>query len=135
MGDLIIMKGEMMKKIFIILMVIVGLSLAVQPVSQHKNEGDIENTNIKIDPGEEHKDDKANKQTKIEIKIIDKKGDNIDNGKDSIQDADSNNINDQREDDLLKIKWIKIKFKDLFKKEPVKKTEPKKPIKPEKKNK
>ncbi len=37
--------------------------------------------------------------------------------KDSIIDADSNSVNDQREDDLQKIKWLKSRFRDLFKKQ------------------
>jgi len=36
--------------------------------------------------------------------------------KDSFIDIDSNSVNDQREHDLQKIKWLNSKFRDLFKK-------------------
>ncbi len=57
--------------------------------------------------------------------------------KDHFKDADSNSVNDNREDDLQMIKQLKTKFKDLFRKKTSDKQEEpkKKPSQPQKKSK
>ena len=87
-------------KRLMILILIAGLMFAVKPV-----------------PRKDHnKESKQKSKFSIESvikglkKIVDKKGDKEKD--DHFQDADSNGVNDQREDDFQKIKQLKTKHKD-----------------------
>jgi len=86
-----------------------ALIWAVQPVSR-KDKTDKEPViKIQIQGDKENQED-----TKV---IQSKNKESGDSKNDHFIDTDSNNVNDQREDDLLKIKQLKTKFKELFKKE------------------
>lgn len=111
-----------MGRIILTLILLTALTRAVQPVP--KSEGKKERPIIKIQVPE-NDEDNGNKKL-VEIKI--KEPQDVKN--DHFIDNDSNNINDKREDDLFKIKQLKIKFKDIFKKD--KKEAAEEPRKPEK---
>ncbi len=87
-----------MKKI-LILLVFVGLLIAVEPVPKDK-----------VNKKSERKTEKVEKVKKIG-KVTVKKDKAR---KDYFLDADSNAVNDQREEDYLKIKKLNSKFRDLF---------------------
>uniref|UniRef100_A0A7C4X8W8 Uncharacterized protein n=1 Tax=candidate division WOR-3 bacterium TaxID=2052148 RepID=A0A7C4X8W8_UNCW3 len=93
-----------MIRIIIILSLFLSITFAIKPVMREDNQKEKSSLKIEIP---KTKDLEPKGQTEIEIKNIDKE--------DQFQDVDSNNVNDQREDDLLKIKQLKTKFKDLFK--------------------
>ena len=95
----------------IILLFLGSLLFAVQPVVRNTNRTTRNDDKIKNeDVVKENKDDK------VIIKKDDKDDDKNNDKKDRFQDADSNGVNDQREDDLQKIKNLNTKFKDLIKK-------------------
>jgi hypothetical protein len=80
---------------------------AVQPVPKNEKSVNNEKPAIKIQISDENNEDEQEKT--VTPKSHTKKNDQF-------IDLDSNNVNDQREDDLLKIKQLKTKFKDLLKK-------------------
>ncbi|MCX7995865.1 MAG: hypothetical protein N3A65_08890 [candidate division WOR-3 bacterium] len=102
-----------MKKIFLIAILLLNLVWAIQPVARKEKKND--------EPAaifEERQSDTDTRRIEIKIKdAYESKGDQF-------VDTDSNNVNDQREDDLLRIKQLKIKLKDLFKKEKEKESKP-----------
>jgi len=87
-------------KRLIVFVFLASLIFAVETVPRTKTAGDDETSKGKTEvvTSEKAKKSKSEKE------------------KDSIVDADSNSVNDQREDDLQKIKWLKSRFRDLFKK-------------------
>ncbi|MEO0128923.1 MAG: hypothetical protein ABIL07_07740 [candidate division WOR-3 bacterium] len=106
-----------MDKIILATLLFFALTWAVQPVSKTDKVNKEPVKKIQIHNNEENKED-----TKpIQMKDREPR----DSKNDHFIDADSNNVNDQREDDLLKIKQLKTKFKDLFKKDT--EDQPKKP--------
>ncbi len=98
-----------MNRIILIISLFFAFIWAVQPVSR-TDKNDKESV-IKI----QIQGDKGNKEDTKVIQIKNKEPGDSKN--DHFIDTDSNNVNDQREDDLLKIKQLKTKFKELFKKE------------------
>jgi hypothetical protein len=146
-----IIEGAIMKKLLMLLIFAASITFAVKPVPRATDEsktdkpvvtiqeqkdgdqnveGDVKNVMTKNDNNEKDKDkDKDKNKDKTQIK--NKPPVNKD---DKIVDIDSNNVNDQRENDLLKIKQLKSKFQDLFKKKPAddndESDERKKPSKP-----
>ncbi len=101
MGNLVIITGVKMKK-FILLIFIVSCLFAVKTVPRAKKNDDHKTSEVITEIVTEEKE-----KTQITHKAKKEKK------KDRFQDADSNSVNDQREDDLQKIKWLKTKFKDL----------------------
>lgn len=101
MRNILIIMGVKMKR-FLLIIYIASLLFAIEPVPRTKKTGD----------------DKASKtKTEIVTDIAKKQVLHKSTSKrDSIIDVDSNSVNDQREHDLQQIKWLKSKFKDLFKK-------------------
>ncbi|MEO0137190.1 MAG: hypothetical protein ABIL40_05780 [candidate division WOR-3 bacterium] len=97
-----------MKKISLILAFFFTLTWAIQPVPR----GD------KTHPEATMKMKSAGEEPQgSTIQKIEKQNKELDTAHDDhFIDTDSNNVNDQREEDLLKIKQLKNKFKDLFKK-------------------
>lgn len=102
MNNFFIIKGVEMKR-FIILIFFASLLFAVKPVPRIKKANNDKGSVVKTEKIAEHK-----KQNSYENKAKIKKDDFID--------TDSNGVNDQREDDLQKIKQLKTKHKDLLKK-------------------
>jgi len=92
-----------------------GLLFAVKPVYKEGEEKNNLKQGSKLEMRIHNEEDKA---AKAEKKIKQER-------KDQFQDADSNSVNDSREDDLQRIKWLKTKFKDLLK-EKSQKEQPKK---------
>ena len=104
-----------MKKI-IVLIFIGSLLFAIKPVPKDEKAADKENSKIKAETVIK---EQIKKQGVYKIEK--------DSRKDIFEDADSNSINDQREDDFQKIKRLKTRREksfNIFKKE-----KPKKPIK------
>jgi len=119
-----------MNRILLTIIFILGSLWAVKPVIRNEKPDENEKKPvIQIQIPKESKENTEQKKT-IEPKVKEQK--NLNNKNDQFIDADSNNVNDQREDDLLKIKQLKTKFRDLFKKGDDKKTEPKNPAKSKK---
>ncbi len=87
-------------KRLIVLIFLASLLFAVETVPRTKTTGDEGTAKGKTEvvTSEQAKKSKSEKE------------------KDSIIDADSNSVNDQREDDLQKIRLLKSRFRDLFKK-------------------
>jgi uncharacterized protein YlxW (UPF0749 family) len=102
MNNFFIIKGVEMKR-FIILIFFASLLFAVKPVPRTKKANNNKGSVVKTEKIVEYK-----KQNSYENKAKNKKDDFID--------TDSNGVNDQREDDLQKIKQLKTKHKDLLKK-------------------
>lgn len=100
MNNFFIIKGVEMKR-FIILIFFASLLFAVKPVPRTKKANNDKRSVVKTEKITEHK-----KQNSYENKAKTKKDDFID--------TDSNGVNDQREDDLQKIKQLKTKHKDLL---------------------
>jgi hypothetical protein len=96
-----------MKKL-IMLIFVASLMFAITPVprTQKSNTDKESKTKVEKIVKEQNKKQNENKDKKV-IK------------KDHFKDSDSNGVNDQREDDFQKIKELKTKFKDLFKKKSV----------------
>ncbi|MEO0095139.1 MAG: hypothetical protein ABIL46_01580 [candidate division WOR-3 bacterium] len=113
-----------MNKIILSIFLFIVLNWAVQPVSKTDRSDRESVTKIQIHNKENQEDTKP-------IQIRNKEP--SDSKNDHFIDNDSNNVNDQREDDLLKIKQLKTKFRDLFKKEKDTETQPSK--KPDKRKK
>lgn len=103
MNNISIIKGVKMKR-FIIFIFIASLLFAVKPVPRAKKKDDDKKSKVKIETVVERKNEEKNDNK-------DKK----EKEKDHFKDADSNSVNDQREDDLQKIKLLKTKHKDLLK--------------------
>lgn len=119
-----------MKKLLLISTLVFGLSFGVKPVPRDRGEDKQDKPGIKI----ESVIQKLIGETKGDVVENDSQGKVPDKNDDHFQDVDSNSVNDQRENDLLKIKQLKTKFKDLLKKKPIDKNEePKKPTNPPKK--
>ncbi len=114
-----------MKAIILSLLLIISLVFAVQPVSKtnRMDREDKDESVIKTQPAPVVKGEiESNSEAK-----------SLKNEKqDRIEDADSNYVNDRREDDLLQIKHLKSKFKDLFKSSTKDKEERHKKPKPKK---
>jgi len=100
MNNFFIIKGVEMKR-FIILIFFASLLFAVKPVPRIKKANNDKRSVVKTEKIAEYK-----KQNSHENKAKNKKDDFID--------TDSNGVNDQREDDLQKIKQLKTKHKDLL---------------------
>uniref|UniRef100_A0A7V1EJ44 Uncharacterized protein n=1 Tax=candidate division WOR-3 bacterium TaxID=2052148 RepID=A0A7V1EJ44_UNCW3 len=109
-----------MNRIILTISLFFALIWAVQPVSRTEKTDKEPVIKIQI------QEDKGNQEDTKVIQIKNKEPGDSKN--DHFIDTDSNNVNDQREDDLLKIKQLKTKFKELFKKE----TEPQPSKKPSK---
>ncbi|MEE8596967.1 MAG: hypothetical protein V3T09_04065 [bacterium] len=113
-------------KRFIILIFFASLLFAVKPVPRTKKANNDKGSVVKTEKITEYK-----KQNSYENKAKTKK--------DYFKDTDSNGVNDQREDDLQKIKQLKTKHKDLLiknssgKKEKINKTSTQKSSKSTKK--
>ncbi len=125
MNNFFIIKGVEMKR-FIILIFFASLLFAVKPVPRTKKANNDKGSVVKTEKITEYK-----KQNSYENKAKTKK--------DYFKDTDSNGVNDQREDDLQKIKQLKTKHKDLLiknssgKKEKINKTSTQKSSKSTKK--
>ncbi len=104
-----------MNRIILAISLFFAFIWAVQPVSKTDKTNKEPAIKIQIQHDKENQED-----TKV-IKIKNKEP--SDSNNDLFIDTDSNNVNDQREEDLLKIKQLKTKFKDLLKKT---ETQPKK---------
>jgi hypothetical protein len=91
-----------MKKLMILIF-FASLLFAVKPVPRTKKTNDNRKSVVKTEKIVEYK-----KQDNYKNRKESKKDDFID--------TDSNGVNDQREDDLQKIKQLKTKHKDLLKK-------------------
>ncbi len=115
-----------MNRIIIAIIFIAGYLWAIQPVHRNEKTGQTDEPKIKIPVAEAEKNDINHDDVKI-IKSNNQKTTN--NKNDQFIDADSNNVNDQRENDLLKIKQLKTKLKDLFDKGDEKKPDVKTPTK------
>ncbi len=100
-----------MRRLLLLLFLLVGSSLAVRPVSKNSHLKD-EKTDIQIINRKENEDGIRKEAARVQVEKVK----NQNEREDRFEDADSNNVNDQREEDLLKIKQLKTKFKDLFKK-------------------
>ena len=91
-------------KRFLLIIYIASLLFAIEPVPRTKKTGDDKTSKTKT----EIVTGKSKKQVLHKDKSTSKR--------DSIVDVDSNSVNDQREHDLQQIKWLKSRFRDLFKK-------------------
>ncbi len=98
-----------MNKLIILIFSLCTIIWAVQPVAKTNRTDEEPVIKIHTNKNSEHEENTKS------IKIRNKEPEDSHN--DHFIDTDSNNINDQREDDLLKIKQLKIKLKDLFKKD------------------
>ncbi len=103
MSNFLIIMGVKMKR-FLLLIYIASLLFAIESAPRAKRSGDDKTSKTKT----EIVSDESKKQVIHKAKSTSKR--------DSIIDVDSNSVNDQREHDLQKIKWLKSKFRDLFKK-------------------
>ncbi|MEO0227193.1 MAG: hypothetical protein ABIL70_03980 [candidate division WOR-3 bacterium] len=101
-----------MKRFLLPLLFLISLSIAVRPVSRND---DLKNNKPDVRIQNPLNENEPRDGTKEEIQQIEEIKNQTEKD-DRFQDADSNNVNDQREDDLLKIKQLKTKFKDLFRK-------------------
>lgn len=118
-----------MNRILLSIIFILGSSWAVKPVPRIEKTDEDKKPVIQIQiPDENKEDQKEQNNNSLEIN----KPKNQNNKNDQFIDSDSNNVNDQRENDLLKIKQLKNKFKDLFKKDENKDKTPKEPVKTKK---
>jgi hypothetical protein len=101
-------KGEQMKK-FILLLFVATMVFAVQTVPRSTTTDS---------------NDKTNKESVIKESphyFVQKQTQN--KGQDRFEDADSNSVNDQRENDFQKIKTLNSKFKDKYQKKDAVKNE------------
>ncbi|MGB9719966.1 MAG: hypothetical protein ACPL28_00595 [bacterium] len=115
-----------MNRIILTIIFILSSLWAIQPVPK------TEKTSTDTKPGIETEVQGNESENTEQKKTIIHKTSSSKN--DQFVDVDSNNVNDQREDDLLRIKQLKTKFKDLFKKEN-KETESRSPSKQNKRTK
>ncbi len=92
-----------------------SLLFAVQPVRRDDRVKSSDRDN-RAEAEEVVKESKDSRDAKGGKNIVHIKNDKNDDRKDRFLDADSNSINDLREDDLLKIKNLNSKFRDLIKK-------------------
>ncbi|MEO0206828.1 MAG: hypothetical protein ABIL22_09185 [candidate division WOR-3 bacterium] len=115
-----------MNKLILIIILLLSSLWAVQPVPKDEKTTTDTKPSIRIQVPDNDREDAEQKKTVVHKTPSNKN--------DQFIDADSNNVNDQREDDLLKIKQLKTKLKDLFKKDN-KGTEPRTPSKPDKRTK
>jgi len=140
--NMFIIKGVNMKVLFIFAM-LASFSFAVKPVPKNDDDRSDKASVKKVQVVDEDKNavkvketnDNKNNDRKVEVKNKPKNvtGDNAD----KFIDADSNKVNDSREDDFWKIKQLGTKLKNLIKKDhdnrDNKKDEPQKPDMPIKK--
>ncbi len=118
-----------MNRIFLSIIFILGSLWAVKPVPRIEKTDEDKKPVIQIQiPDENKEDQKEQNNNSLETN----KPKNQNNKNDQFIDSDSNNVNDQRENDLLKIKQLKNKFKDLFKKDSDTDRKPKEPVKTKK---
>lgn len=118
-----------MKRILLGMIFILGSLWAVKPVAKIEKTNEDKKPVIQIPiPDESKEDPKVENDDTPEIN----KPKSQNNKNDQFIDIDSNNVNDQRENDLLKIKQLKTKFKDLLKKDDDKNRTSKQPVKTKK---
>lgn len=97
-----------MKRMALLSIIFISISFAVKPVSKSTDKENKVDTERPREIIQIEKADNAERK-ETEEKVF------TNHREDRFEDADSNNVNDQREDDLLKIKQLKTKFKDLLK--------------------
>lgn len=114
----LILQGMNMRNILIIVLAAGSVGFAVTPVPRHNDD------KIADDPPAVERRDgdngiriagDADKHDGKAVKAVIR--DDDDDRQDRFHDADSNNVNDQREKDLRQIKQLKTKFKDIIKQE------------------
>lgn len=107
MDNFSMIKGEHMKKC-ILLLFVATMVFAVQTVPRGTTSDSDDKTNNKSIKESPHYFVEKQTQNK---------------GQDRFEDADSNSVNDQREDDFQKIKKLNSKFKDKYQKKDAVKNE------------
>ncbi|MGQ9701507.1 MAG: hypothetical protein ACUVQT_03515 [bacterium] len=118
-----------MNRLLLSIIFVLSSLWAVKPVTRIEKPAEDKKPVIQIQNLQKNKEDNQNHNN--DTLILNESKDQS-NKNDQFIDVDSNNVNDQRENDLLKIKQLKTKIKDLFKKEEDRKRAPKSPEKTKK---
>ncbi len=116
-----------MDRIILAIIFIAGYLWAIQPVPKNEKTGQTDEPKTKLHVAKSEKTDINHDDARI---IKSNNQNTTNNRNDQFVDVDSNNVNDQRENDLLKIKQLKTKLKELFDKGDERKPDVKTPKKP-----